>query len=149
MTTRVKSALLLGITLLIGGVLGAVLNAYMAERRFERVGIMRSRSGMAEHIQEAIGPMESSQAAQVRDILDRHLDRMDRHMTESQAEGRAIMDSMNAELQQVLTPEQIERLEEQMRRRGPGGGRGPGGRGRGGSRDRHDGRSGPPERGPR
>jgi hypothetical protein len=138
MTTRVKSALLLGATLLIGVILGGVLNAWMAERRFERVGYFRSEQGFARHIEEAIGTTDASQREAVKAILKRSAARMREHMESSQAEGRRILDSTRAELAKVLTPEQLERLDAAMKERGPAHGprgmdrRGRGPRGRGG-----------------
>ncbi|HVK40367.1 MAG TPA: hypothetical protein VNA88_17685 [Candidatus Kapabacteria bacterium] len=132
MTTRVKSALILGSTLLIGMLLGGVLNAWLAERRFERVGYFRSEQGFTRHIEEAIGPTDEAQAAAVHEILQRSAARMRQHMDSSGARGRRILDSTRAELATVLTPEQLERVDRIMRQARPGHGpRGPGPGGRG------------------
>lgn len=130
MTTRVKSALLLGVTLLIGVVLGSVLNAFLADRRLERFGMFRSEQGFVRHLEDVIEPTDDAQRQAIEAILTRTASRMRRHMDSAQAQGRLILDSTRAELSDILTPEQIERVDDLMRmrmeRHGPGGGRGMG-----------------------
>jgi hypothetical protein len=126
MTARVKSGLLLGLMLLIGVVLGMVINARMADRRFERVGYFRSQQGFARHLEEIIHPTDDAQRSKVEAILEEAAARMRTHMDSSVAEGRRIMDSTRAELAKVLTQDQLERLDKEMRSHremGPGAGR--------------------------
>lgn len=136
MTTRTKSTLLLSVTLVIGMVLGAVINAYVAKRRFEHVGYLRSERGLARHLENAIEPRDEAQRTAIRAILEKSAARICSHMDSSAAEGRVIMNETKAELAKVLTLDQMERLEKvsrppdraRMRGRmpgGPGGGPGP------------------------
>ena len=123
MTTRIKSTLLLSLTLVIGMVLGAVINAYVAKRRFEHVGYLRSERGFTKHIEDAIEPRDEAQRNAVHAILERSATRMCEHMQVSAAEGKQIMDSTRAELARVLTPEQLQLFDKVARppARGPRG----------------------------
>ena len=139
MSPRVKSALLLAATLLIGGVLGALLHARLAERRIERIAFLRSSQGFARYLERAIEPESPEQRAAVRAILDRAAARMGEHVARSRRERRAILDSTRAELRTVLSEEQMARLEARLAPRRPG-------RSERGEHRRH--RDGRPERGP-
>ena len=119
MTPRVKSALLLVATLLIGGVLGALLNARMAEQRMERIAFLRSQRGFVRGIEQAIEFRDEAQQEAVRRILDGSAERIREHMLESRAEVQAILESTRVELGTVLSDEQMEALDEQMQLRRP------------------------------
>jgi cytosine/adenosine deaminase-related metal-dependent hydrolase len=114
MTARVKSSLLLVATLLIGMVLGALLNARLAEQRLERIASLRSARGFSAFIERSIEYRDEAQREAVRAILDRAGARMTAHMEETRREVRALFDSTRAELSTVLTEEQLEQLEQRL-----------------------------------
>ena len=130
MNPRTKSALLLTLTLLIGMVLGALLNARLAEQRIERIAFLRSSQGFIRFMNRAIVPRDEAQQAAIHAVLERAAMRMADHLYETRTEMRAIIDSTQAELRSILTTEQMNQLEESLRirqRNGPGprGRRGP------------------------
>lgn len=140
MTPRVKSLLLLLATLLIGIVLGGIINARMAEERMERIASMRSSRGLLRYMERMIEPQDAQQRAAVRAILEHAAERMTDVSEQRRREIQAIVDSARAELEQVLTAEQMRQFEERIERmeqrrqefrqrrerRGPPPGRGPG-----------------------
>jgi hypothetical protein len=137
MSIKTKSALILAATLLLGMVLGGLVNARMVDSRVEQIGHLRTDRGFVRHFDTAIEPVDDEQEARIREILDRNAARMTDHMRRSRAEARAIMGSMREELSLILTDEQMAQLQERRprlregyERRGPQGDRrGPRGRG--------------------
>ena len=126
MTARVKSILLLLATLLIGMVLGALVNARLAEQRLERIAFLRSQRGFIQAMERAIAPHDEAQREAVRAILDEAALRMATQLQQNGRAMQAILDSTKTELQTVLDADQLqrlERLEERLERRRP---RGPG-----------------------
>lgn len=117
MTPKAKSALLLVATLLIGMVLGALLNARLAERRIERIVFLRSQHGFMRYMEEVIDPHDEEQREAVRVILGKASESLSDQMVRSRQETRAIIESTIEELRSVLTPEQMQQLEERMKRR--------------------------------
>ncbi|AEN72285.1 hypothetical protein Rhom172_0338 [Rhodothermus marinus SG0.5JP17-172] len=111
--------LLLLITLVLGVGLGMLLHAQLVRHRWERLVVLRSPQGFMHRLEEAIGPVDETQRQQIQAILARGSARMARHMAQVRRETRALLDSLRAELDAVLTPEQrirLERFLEEMRR---------------------------------
>src|SRR5690554_5730472 len=98
MSPRVKSIVLLVVTLLIGGVLGALLQARMAEQRIERIAAYRSERGFIRFIERGIEPHDEQQHEQIRAILSTAASRVSEKSTRHRQEMRAIIDSTRAEL---------------------------------------------------
>lgn len=117
MTTRTKSILMLLATFLIGMLVGALLNARMAEDRIERMALLRSRAGFIRFVETAVEPRDDQQRAAIRAILEDAATRMSRHTEQSRTQVRMILDSTRAELETVLTEDQIRRLDDRMRLR--------------------------------
>lgn len=116
MNTRVKIALIIIVTLAIGIVLGAMLNRALMRYRIHKAFADRNPLGMVSLIERNIRPTPD-QREQIREILEKHrkktAEMREKYMMEMQAE----LESLEAELDPILTPEQKERL---MRRfRGP------------------------------
>ena len=120
MTTRVKSAILLVVTLIIGGVIGALLQAQLTERRFDRLETIRSNRGFARMIERSIDFESPEQKEQVLDIVDDAGKRLFENMQRTRQDARAILDSTRERLSEVLTEAQMETLEEQLTRRRKG-----------------------------
>lgn len=122
MSARVKSILLIVATLLIGLLLGALLNARLAEQRMERIASLRSERGFVRYMEDVVAPANEAQREALRDVLHRAGERMAAHQERSRQEARAMLDSTRAELAEILTPEQLQRLDDRMQanRRGRG-----------------------------
>lgn len=126
MSARTKSLLLLIVTLLLGVVVGALLNARLAQERMERIAFLRSERGFMRFLEDVVEPEDASQRQLIREILRTSAQRMAQVRTRHHAEMQSVLDSTRAQLEEVLTDEQLERLDERLqqrrfdRRRGPG-----------------------------
>lgn len=127
---RTKSILILVSTLLVGVLLGAVLNAWLAQDRLERLHAMRSADGFERMVERRVQPVSDEQAAQLSTVMEEWAPRMAQQRRAHRREARALMDSLRADLQPILSEEQMQRLDERL---GPRGG------GRNGERERHRG----------
>jgi len=114
MSPRTKSILLLLLALVIGGVLGALLNARLAERRIVRLASFRSEQGFMRYMEQAVEPVDDVQRERIRAVLQSSAERMSRHREASWREARLILDSTRAELRTILTEDQMLRLEEHL-----------------------------------
>ena len=143
MNVATKSAILLAATLAFGVVLGLVgAGALERARNGPPPGGPRP-PGFANHMEEAIQPRDSSQAAQIRPIIARAAERNRAMISNANVALRQSVDSMKAELLPLLDDAQRDRLDRATRALPPiglPGGRG--GRGRGGPPE------GPPPLGP-
>ena len=117
MSARTKSILLLLATLLIGMVLGALVNARLAEQRLERIAFLRSSHGFVRFWEEAVEPQDEAQREAIEAVLQQSARRLAEHMRTSQGEMQDIIDSTKTQLDVLLTPEQRARLERRMQRR--------------------------------
>lgn len=117
MSPRGKSILLLLATLAIGIVLGALLNARLADHRIQRIESLRSQRGFTRYIERAIEPQDEAQREAVRDILQQSGERMNMHMRQSREQVRSILDSTRLALDSVLTDEQMEQLDRRLEER--------------------------------
>ncbi|MGI9174642.1 MAG: hypothetical protein ACR2GR_04935 [Rhodothermales bacterium] len=117
MTARSKSILLLLATLLIGMVLGALINARLAEQRLERIAFLRSSRGFVRFWEEAVEPQDEAQREAIEAVLEQAGRRLAEHMRTTSGEMQDIIDSTKTELDALLTPEQRARLERRMQRR--------------------------------
>lgn len=133
-----KAALILLLTLILGGVLGAVTRTAIATRRAEEIGGVRRPAGFVNHMRDVIQPRDSAQLATVLPALEYTAARNDTIIREARERLRVELDSMRARIAGSLDAEQNRRLEEVGRlgdpfgpggRGGPGGPGGPGGRG--------------------
>ncbi len=131
MTPRSKSILLIVATLVIGGLIGALVHARLSEARIERISAYRSDRGFIRFVERGIGPTDDRQQEEIRRIVSSAADRAADVSMRHREEMRAIMDSTRSALFHILTPEQMERLRQHLagRPRGRGGpGRHRGGR---------------------
>ncbi len=122
MSPRTKSTLLLLATLVIGLVLGALLNGYFVRQRLDRIGHFATPLGFGERIERAIEPTSEEQREAIRAVLDDAAPKAVAIMRESRSRMAALNDSVKAELGNVLSEDQMKRLDERMRlrrRRGP------------------------------
>lgn len=117
MSTRGKSALILIAVLAIGMVLGAIINARIASQRMERIAFVRTQRGFVRAMENVIDIEDGETREAVRVILDSAAVRIEAHMSETRSEMQAILDSTRNQLQTVLSPEQMEQLEQHLRER--------------------------------
>jgi len=114
MNTKVKIALIIIVTLVIGIVLGAMLNRAFMRFRIQRVFADRNPVGMISFIEKDIRPTPD-QREKIREVLEKHrkksLDLREKFMMEMQAE----FESLEAELDPILIPEQKNRLKRRFR----------------------------------
>ena len=126
-----KSVLLLFATLLIGMVIGSLVTGALNSRRLDRLVEMRSARGMAYFLEEVVRPESPEQLEQIRAVLEAAGPLFAAEMAGSRERMRQLTDSVRAELEPLLTPEQRARLDERMRITrgrmpfGPPGARGP------------------------
>ena len=114
MNTKVKIALIIIVTLVIGIVLGAMLNRAFMRFRIQRAFADRNPMGMISFIEKDIRPTPD-QREKIREVLEKHrkksLDLREKFMMEMQAE----FESLEAELDPILTPVQKNRLKRRFR----------------------------------
>lgn len=108
MKTEIKTAGILTLTLIIGMVLGALIHGTVMQNRIKQ-GILRMRShnGLFHRI-DMILDLDESQRERVHEILLKHRTRMDKLHTQV----RTMMDSLQDELEPILTEEQKARIKE-------------------------------------
>lgn len=119
LSPRTKSVLILLLTLLLGAVLGALVNAWLAHQRFDRLRSLRTEPGFIRVMERAIEPQDAAQQEAIRAVLEQTADRMNAIQRERREEMRALVDSMKAQLAPVLTERQMDRLEQRLRFGGP------------------------------
>ena len=129
LSPRTKSILLLISTLLLGMVLGAVVNAWLAAERFERIPDLRRPGGVVRHLDRVLEPQSDAQRAQIRTVLDATSAEVQTLREAHRRELRAVLDSMKIRLEPILTDEQMSTLQNRLRM-GPPGPRVPPHRGR-------------------
>lgn len=116
MTTRVKSVILILATLVIGGLIGALVQAQLTERRYDRLESLRSQRGLARLVERSIEFESPEQREQVMEIIDEAAVKLFEKMRETRRESRAILDSTKEKLAEILTDEQMEKLEKRLTR---------------------------------
>ena len=114
MSPRVKSALLLLISVGIGMLLGALLQARLAEQRLERLALLRSEMGLARALERIIEPTDEAQRQAIQGVLESSVQNIAAHMRQNRERSVALLDSTMQALHAVLSDEQIAQLNEQM-----------------------------------
>jgi hypothetical protein len=113
---RLKSAGIIIVTLIIGMVLGGLITARIVHNRVDRIAAVRSHRGFTRFIERSIEYESPEQREQVGEILDRTADSMFRHLRLSRQQTMQILDSARTDLREVLSQEQMERLDKRLRR---------------------------------
>ena len=112
---RTKSIALLVATLLLGIVLGAVLNAWWARERFERLRRLRTPGGFEQIVTRSLEPTSPEQRQQIEAVVGRTAQRLDSLRARHWDVVRATVDSMRVDLEPILTDEQRESLTRRIR----------------------------------
>jgi len=116
MNVKVKTTLIIIVTLIIGIVLGAMLNRTFMHLRIRRAFDAVNPSRFAMILEQSIDPTPK-QKKQIREILEKHANTVS-ELRKKLDEGLASsFMTLQKELDSVLTPEQKERLEKMVRRR--------------------------------
>ncbi len=116
MNMKAKTTLILLFTLLIGILLGVFLDRTIMRFRFQkRFTEVRQPRGITRMFENLIRPDESQYQA-VKDILEKYSKKLHDQREKSFQQMDVVMDSLRAELDQVLTDEQKARLRNEMER---------------------------------
>jgi hypothetical protein len=135
-------------TLVLGIVIGLLLNGTLARRRAHEVERMRRPGGFVEQMERVIQPRDSAQAAQLRPFLEA-TDRRNRQIVDgARISMKSELDSMRARVTGILDADQLKRLNDFAERGPRGGPGGPGGRGPRGGPGGFGPPGGPPGDGP-
>jgi uncharacterized membrane-anchored protein YhcB (DUF1043 family) len=109
MNTKVKITLIIIVTLVIGIVLGAMLNRTFLRYRIQRAFANRNPVGMVSFMERNIQPTPD-QREQIREILEKHRIKSQEIRDRFLEEMQSVFESMETELDPILTPEQKKRL---------------------------------------
>lgn len=131
MTVHVKSAILLFVAVGLGVMLGALGAATILNHRVDQLEALRKPGSFAPFIESLIEPTDEAQRAQLRVLLEEAEQQQQALRRSIHDQHRAIRDSLRVQLGQILTPEQLQRLDTWHRTQGPGSERPPGARGQG------------------
>lgn len=118
MNIKVKTALILIGTLVIGIVLGAMLNRTLMHMRIKGFLAMRTHKGFVERIEEIIQP-SAAQQKEVAAILDKYALQFDALHEEFKGRMTSLLGSFKTDLTPVLTPGQMKTMEEKFFNSGP------------------------------
>ena len=133
MKVDLKSMTIVGGTLLLGVVLGLVLQGTLQRLRNDRMGQLRHEQGFVRHMESIIRPRADQRAA-IMPLLEATGARNQRIIDSAQAALRSTLDGMRAQLAPMLDADQRKRMDGLGRlpdpfrpRGGPPPGGGPGG----------------------
>lgn len=114
MRTRTKSALLLTVVLLLGVAIGIVLAGALNNRRMKRIAHLRTGPGIVQLVEHTVRPESDEQREQIREVMDDVAPRFAELFLRTQEDMRALSDSVMGELEEILTPQQMEALRTRM-----------------------------------
>ena len=109
MNYKVKITGLTLIILIIGIILGALINGAIMMHRYKQFQSFLEPGGFERFMERVVRPDES-QREKMREIIDKYSDQLD----ETRIRAEALIDSMTTELDLILTPEQKSRLEKRF-----------------------------------
>lgn len=109
MNIKVKTALIIGITLIIGILIGALLNRALLQHRIRRAFSMQTPGFLMTLYERTIEP-DAEQSKLIREILEKHVKRMSEIRKNFHSSLQSEFESLRKELDPLLTPEQKKRL---------------------------------------
>jgi len=118
MKARLKSILILGITLAIGIAIGALSWSSIHNRRMEKLREMRNQGGLYSSVDRYIDPVDADQEQAIRAITDEFQRRYGSIYRESGRKLEVESDSFRVALYDVLTDEQKQAIRPLFHRRG-------------------------------
>lgn len=111
MNLQLKSALIIIATMVIGILIGTFIVAPLAARRYlAKMETLRHRAGLAYGIERMILP-DRSQKEYVEPVIRKYSERFEMLFQKHRREVQTLVDSLEAELNPLLTEEQKQRLE--------------------------------------
>jgi hypothetical protein len=113
MNLKVKSSLIVLVTFILGLVVGSIFTRsfFSPPKMMDRILAGRSPEGFAERFEKIIDPDES-QKEKIREVLNLHFERMHGQSLEFRNHFGELRDSLRADLEPILTDEQIKRFDE-------------------------------------
>lgn len=115
MNVKTKTFLVIVLTLVVGIIIGALANRALLQNRVRRVFSMRSPNVFTQSYLESIKP-DAEQNKQIKEILERNGQLLDEIRAKSREDLETVMAAMMSELESVLSPEQLKRLEDRSSR---------------------------------
>ena len=115
MNVKTKTSLVIVFTLIVGMFIGALASRAFLQNRVRRVFSMRNPNTFVQSFLETIKP-NTDQEKQIKEILERNGQLFDEIRSKSREDLESSMTAMMSELESVLTPEQIKRLEDRSSR---------------------------------
>ena len=113
MKTKLKVTLVIFATLLIGIVLGVVGRGALVKHHHQKLDEMERTEFFLSRVNQVVGP-DSSQKPKVEEIAKRTAQRIEILFDHHQAQMAMLVDSMKRELSALLTPEQQQRLDQEL-----------------------------------
>jgi len=111
MKAQAKSAFIIFVTLIVGGVIGILATSAVFNNRVEQLEALRRLGGFSDALLDIIQPDDETQRAQIEDLLEQSDERMHEIRRSMFQQMRDVMDSLEHDLPLLLTTEQKERLE--------------------------------------
>lgn len=113
MNVKVKTTFIIIITLVIGIVIGAMLNRALLQQRIKRTISMANPNRLVAIYEEIILP-DSVQTKMIREILSKHAKQVSEIRMKARKDMQSTFESTKKELDKLLTPEQKKRLEKRL-----------------------------------
>ena len=105
MSVKAKITTIIVLTLFIGVAMGAMLNRALLHRRIARTLAWGNPAAMTANLERLLSPTDE-QSKEIRRILDEHGDVLLKIRKDSMQETMVVMQSLEAALDPILTPEQ-------------------------------------------
>ena len=113
MNVKTKSAFVLLGILILGLVLGVMLQTTIHNKQMEQTRSLRDRGALSEVIENVVEPHDERQARAVREIVTHYEEVLHELMHESRRSRSAVFDSMHQRLvNDVLSADQVQALDE-------------------------------------
>lgn len=113
MNIKVKTALIIIITLVMGIIIGAMLNRALLQRRINRAFSWRLPDFMIASIERIVEP-DQEQRKRLREVLKKHAERMREIRETSRKDMQEAYESLRKDIEPILTPEQKRRLQRRL-----------------------------------
>jgi hypothetical protein len=113
MNMKLRVTFIIIITLVLGIVVGFMLNRIYSQRRVRNILSRRSPDFFVAFYERILEP-DTEQSKKIREILDTYSKQVTNIRENFQAELQSLFESMKAQIEPILTPEQKERLKERF-----------------------------------
>jgi hypothetical protein len=114
MNIRMKSAVYIVFTFLVGVAVGILLNRALLQKKINDMLVMRASGRIVPRLEEIVKPENPEQWTSIRKILDKHEGQMAGIHLRFREEIEAAFKSLKADLDPLLTAEQKSRLEDML-----------------------------------